>query len=117
VGIDLGGTNIKIGCFDSKLNLICKTSEAIKADMGPQVVVDKIAQTTEKLLADNSLSFEQIEAVGIGAPGPSNITEGVIIAAPNLPKFRNTPLRWSWLRHRLRRSPFVRRRTFCHPGI
>ena len=93
IGIDLGGTNIKLGCFDSQLNLICKTSAAIKPDMAPQVVVDKIAQTTEKLLADSGLSFEQIEAVGIGAPGPSNITDGVITAAPNLPKFRNTPLR------------------------
>ncbi|MBA7616860.1 Glucokinase [subsurface metagenome] len=93
VGIDLGGTNIKIGLFDSELNLICKTSKAIQADMGPQVIVDKIAQTTEKLLADNSLSFEQIEAVGIGAPGPSNITDGIVIAAPNLPLFKNTPLR------------------------
>ena len=93
IGIDLGGTNIKLGCFDSQLNLICKTSAAIKADMAPQVIVDKIAQTTEKLLADNGLSSEQIEAVGIGAPGPSNITDGIVIAAPNLPLFKNTPLR------------------------
>ena len=78
VGIDLGGTNIKVGCFDSDLRLICKTAVVTRADMGPDVVVDKICGTTEKLLADNGLSTDAAEAVGIGAPGPSNIAEGFV---------------------------------------
>jgi len=93
VGIDLGGTNIKIGCFDSQLKLICKTVVATEADMGPEVVVDKIADTTEKLLADNGLSSEALGAIGIGAPGPSKLDEGIIIASPNMPSFKNVPLR------------------------
>jgi len=93
VGIDLGGTNIKIGCFDSQLNLICKTAVATGANMGPQVVVDRIAETTEKLLDDNGLSPEAIGAVGIGAPGPGKLDEGIIIASPNMPSFKNVPLR------------------------
>ena len=40
IGIDLGGTNIKIGCFDSELKLIRKTAVATEADMGPDVVID-----------------------------------------------------------------------------
>ncbi len=93
VGIDLGGTNIKLGCFDPQLKLIGKTAAATGADMGPGAVVDRIGETTEKLLADNSLSAGAIEAVGIGAPGPLNIAEGVIIASPNLPLFKDVPLR------------------------
>jgi len=49
VGIDVGGTNVKIGLFDSELKLICKTSVATKADMGPDVVINKMAQTVEEL--------------------------------------------------------------------
>ena len=93
VGIDLGGTNIKIGCFDSQLKLVCKTAVATGADMGPQVVVDRIGQTTEKLLDDNGLSSEAIGAIGIGAPGPAKLDEGIIIASPNMPSFKNVPLR------------------------
>ena len=93
VGIDLGGTNIKIGCFDSQLGLMCKTAAATEADMGPVVVVDRIGQSTEKLLADNGLSKEAIGAVGIGAPGPVDIAGGLIIASPNLPLFKNVPIR------------------------
>jgi len=93
VGIDLGGTNIKIGCFDSQLNLICKTAVATEANVGPEVIIDRIGQTTEKLLADNDLSGESIAAIGIGAPGPSKLDEGIIIASPNMPSFKNVPLR------------------------
>jgi glucokinase len=92
VGIDLGGTNIKIGLFDSELKLICKTSVATKADMGPEVVIDKMAQTVEKLLADAGLSRHDVVAVGIGTPGPAKYSEGVIIQSTNMPKFKNVPI-------------------------
>jgi len=93
VGIDLGGTNVKIGCFDGKLKLICKTSAATESNMGPDAVVDRIAEATEKLLADNGLSMEAVESIGMGAPGPSILAEGIIIASPNMPSFKNVPLR------------------------
>ena len=93
IGIDLGGTNIKLGCFDPDLNLLCNDSVAFKADSPPPAVVDKIAIAIEKLLAENTLTLTGVKAVGLGAPGPSDIAKGVIIASPNLPLFKNTPLR------------------------
>ena len=44
VGIDLGGTNIKFGCFDSEINLISKASTPTTARMGPEAVVEKERQ-------------------------------------------------------------------------
>lgn len=93
VGIDLGGTNIKIGCFDSDMKLISKTSVATKADMGPEVVVDRMAQAVEKLLADASVCLRDVRMAGIGTPGPAKYKEGIIIDAANLPKFKNVPIR------------------------
>jgi len=93
IGIDLGGTNIKIGCFDSELKLIGKTSVATKADMGPEVVVERINEGARELLADNNISMESVKAAGIGVPGPSNIEKGIIVVAPNLPSFKNVPIK------------------------
>jgi glucokinase len=93
VGIDLGGTNIKIGCFDSDLKLIRKTAQAAKVEMGPQIVVDRITEAVEKLLDDAGLSVNDIHSVGIGTPGPAKYSEGIIIASPNMPAFKNVPLR------------------------
>ena len=92
VGIDLGGTNIKIGCFDSDLRVIRKTAEPTQADMGPKVVIDKMAQTTEKLLADAGLSLQQVAAAGVGTPGPAKYKEGIIIQSTNMPKFKDVPI-------------------------
>jgi glucokinase len=93
IGIDLGGTNIKIGCFDSDIKLISKTSVPTRADMGPEVAVDKMAQTVEKLLADANLSLNDVTAAGIGTPGPAKYSEGIIIRSTNMPEFKNVPIR------------------------
>jgi glucokinase len=92
VGIDVGGTNVKIGLFDPKLKLICKTSVTTDADMGPEVVIDKMAKTVKELLAQAGLSLQDIVAVGIGTPGPAKYSQGIIIKSTNMPKFKNVPI-------------------------
>jgi len=93
VGIDLGGTNIKIGFFDSQLELMGRTSVGNKADAEPAVVVDKIGAAIEEYLADNGLESEKIGAVGIGSTGQFNLSEGFMISNPNLKLFQNVPFR------------------------
>ncbi len=92
VGIDVGGTNIKIGLFDAELKLVSKTSVTTDADMGPEVVIDKMAQTVKDLLAEAGISLEDTVAVGIGTPGPARYTEGIIIKSTNMPKFKNVAI-------------------------
>lgn len=93
IGIDLGGTNIKVGCFDAGINLVARASVPTQVDMGPEFVVERIVETSKKLLADSACSLNDVCAVGIGTPGPADYDAGIIISAANLPKFKNTPLR------------------------
>lgn len=92
VGIDVGGTNVKIGLFKSDLTLISKTSITTKAEMGPDVVIDNMAKTVEKLLTEANLSLSDITGIGIGTPGPARYSEGIIIKSTNMPKFINVPI-------------------------
>jgi len=93
LGIDLGATNIKIGCFDSELKLLGKTSVAAYADMEPKVAVEQIGAAADKLRADNNLTGTTLTAVGIGSTGQFNLAEGFMISNPNLKLFQNVPLR------------------------
>ena len=93
IGIDVGGTNIKFGCFDSGINLISKTSVPTNAEMGPQAVIDSMARTILELLENKNLSPENIGGIGLATPGPANYKEGIIINATNMPKFKNVPVR------------------------
>jgi len=93
VGIDVGGTNIKFGCFDSEMSLLCKRSIPTDAGMGPDAVIDAMAQTISELLSEQGLSLEDVKGVGLGTPGPANYKEGIIINATNMPKFKNVAIR------------------------
>ncbi len=93
VGIDLGGTNIKFGLFDSQLKLISRTSVSVKADILPRDMVELIGKTIEKLLADNNLSKKELRSIGIGSTGQFNLKDGSMISNPNLTSFKNVPFR------------------------
>ena len=93
IGIDLGGTNIKFGLFDSALKLVCKTSVPVEADIAPEAMVELIGETIEKILADNNLSKEELRSIGVGSTGQFNLADGFMISNPNLTSFKNVPLR------------------------
>ena len=93
IGIDVGGTNIKFGCFDSELNLVCKTSVPTEADARPEDLVEIMAEAATGLTGEKELSAGAIAAVGIGAPGMFDLEAGVIINSPNMSSFKNVPLR------------------------
>lgn len=93
VGVDLGGTNIKVGCFDEAINLIGNTSVPTGAEMGPDHVVKNIIKAGRDLLSQAKLTEADLAAVGIGTPGPADYARGIIIKSTNMPKFVNTPLR------------------------
>jgi len=93
IGFDVGGTNIKIGCFNFDIKLISKTSIVTNADMGARTVVENMGQAAEKLLANAGFSLKDISAAGLGTPGPAKYRNGIIIRAANMPKFKNVPIR------------------------
>jgi glucokinase len=93
IGIDLGGTNIKVACFDMDLTLLTKTSVTTGADMGPEVVVDRMDHAIADLLAQQGLDLTNLAGAGIGVPGPADYQAGVIIKSTNMPAFQNVPMK------------------------
>jgi len=93
IGIDVGGTNMKIGCFDRDLGILRKTSVTTDADMGPDVVVKRMAEAVRQLVEDLGHTMADVQAAGIGTPGPADYKAGIIINSTNLPTFKNTPIR------------------------
>jgi glucokinase len=93
IGIDLGGTNIKVGCFDLQLKLLKKTALETAADMGPQTVVERLSTEIERLVGQCGFKLSDIAAAGIGTPGPADYKAGIIINSTNMPTFKNVPIR------------------------
>jgi glucokinase len=75
---------------------IAMRSQPTRADLGSEVVVDRIVQMIEDAItvtrAETGASRSDFLGVGVGAPGPFDRQRGVVVVAPNL-GWRNLPLR------------------------
>lgn len=89
VGVDLGGTNIKVGIVSNRGKLIKNTSIKTEAIEGPEKVIDNICKGIDKILGKSSC---KIQGIGIGCPGVVSVKKGIVENAPNLPGWKNIKL-------------------------
>ncbi len=82
VGVDLGGTNIKVGIVSESGKILTKTSVKTEALAGPKAVIKNIKKGINEVLKNNKL---KISAIGIGAPGIVSTKKGIVQNPPNLP--------------------------------
>ena len=92
VGIDLGGTNIAAGICDKDLNIVIKGSVPTKAERDPELIVKDMAKLVEDLASEARIRLDEIEYVGIAAPGSVNPDTGVIEYSNNI-RMENFPIR------------------------
>jgi glucokinase len=92
VGVDLGGTKILAGLFDSQLRCLGRARLSTKASRGPGAVIERIARCVTEVVDECDLAMKQIRGIGVGAPGPVNPESGKVIFAPNLEGWRDVPL-------------------------
>ncbi len=93
VGVDLGGTKILTGVFQSNLKLVATSKASTKAERGYKAVVERIVRTVRDAVDEADLDPKLVRAVGVGAPGAVDTTDGRVIFSPNLPGWENVPLR------------------------
>lgn len=93
IGIDLGGTYVKFGLVDERRRAAGNIfSLSTPVNPQPDDIVAVMAGGVEKILADHSLSRDDILGVGIGAPGPLSVKRGILLQLPNMQTMRNFPL-------------------------
>lgn len=91
IGIDLGGTNIKAGICDSNGSIIKKKSVPNESTYTADDVLDEMAKLCIDLLEETGIDHEDIDYVGIGAPGTADLAKGELVFANNLP-FMHYPI-------------------------
>jgi glucokinase len=95
LGIDVGGTNLVVGCVAEDGNALHALASApTRAEAGASDVVDRLVSLAETCLAQtrHELPGAEIVGVGVGAPGPLDTKSGVVLLTPNL-GWVNLPLR------------------------
>lgn len=93
LGIDLGGTNIKSGVVDDDGRPVSSVSVETNADRGPEVGIENLAEAGRLSVKASGLSWNEIQGVGLGSPGTMDIPGGMLLDPPNLPGWRDFPIR------------------------
>jgi glucokinase len=86
IGIDLGGTNLRIAAFDSEWKRLASVNVATRVSDGPAAVVDDMCDAIGRVLQQCGPNYE-LFGVGVGAPGPLELPSGKFHRPPNLPGF------------------------------
>jgi glucokinase len=90
VGVDLGGTNLRVGIVDSNGKVQAQLRRRVE-DLAPDRVVALISAGIGEVLKQAALNLEKVSGVGVGAAAQLRGDSGVVAVSPNL-GWREVPL-------------------------
>ncbi|MEI6257291.1 MAG: ROK family protein [Planctomycetota bacterium] len=93
VGVDLGGTNIKAALVDDEGRVVAFHTEPTHVERGPEDAAARMGRCVHSLAHQVGIATSDIATVGLGTPGPQDLSTGVILRAGNLPGWDNFPIR------------------------
>lgn len=82
-GVDVGGTSVKMGLFDTEGNVLEKWEIPTRTENNGEKILPDIAASVKEKMEERKLSQEDVAGVGIGVPGPVE-KSGIVHRAVNL---------------------------------
>lgn len=92
IGIDVGGTNVKIALVDSDGKIGYSNTIPTRAEMGYEYTINNMKQAIRDLLLETKLSAKDIEGIGFGLPGQVDFKSGIVRLITNIPGWVEIPL-------------------------
>lgn len=92
IGVDLGGTNLRIAAVDEEGKLIEKVTLGTQVTLGRDHVINDMCDAVLRM-ADKFKSRARLVGIGIGVPGIIDMRTGMLRESPNLPGWAEYPVR------------------------
>ena len=93
IGIDVGGTNIKVGLFDRDANLIRSLQSLTDKELEANEVIDHLAAQVRQLMADCGVTAANVRGVGAAFPSFIDYENGVVVETSNIISLNDLPVR------------------------
>lgn len=84
IGIDLGGTNIKVGVVDENYNIVGRSNIKTNLPRPAVEIVDSIVEGVKLACEDAKIDINDVNSIGIGTPGTANRNTGIVLYSCNL---------------------------------
>ena len=92
-GVDLGGTNIKVGIVDDLGRTVAYHSVRTETERGAEDATQRMAQAVFSAAEGAGVNRSRIVACGLGSPGTMDIPAGMLLQPVNLPSWDEFPIR------------------------
>src|SRR5438105_495223 len=92
IGVDLGGTNLRIAAVDADGNMLEKVTTSTQVARGRDHVINEMSAAIRDLAA-KFRSRGDMMGSGIGVPGIIDMDSGMLRESPNLPGWHDYPVR------------------------
>lgn len=83
VGVDVGGTTVKMGIFTVDGELLSKWEIPTRTEENGKYILGDIADSVENVCKEKEIAKDEIKGIGVGVPGPVN-RDGVVTVCVNL---------------------------------
>ena len=92
IGVDLGGTNLRIAAVDEQGTLIEKVTLGTKVARGRDLVIADMCDAIQAM-SDKFKASAPLLGIGVGVPGIIDMRTGVVCESPNLQDWVGYPAR------------------------
>ena len=92
IGIDIGGTKTSVSVANDHGKIAAADRIPMKSLPSLDEYLQRLAALCHATAEQAGVAFSDIAAVGISAPGPLDVSKGVLIAPPNNPGWHNVPI-------------------------
>lgn len=90
LGIDIGGTNIRLGIVDGKGKVLIRYRIPTLKEQGKNKVITRLLRAIEFIIKKSACP---VKGIGIGCPGPLDNRKGIVLSPPNLPDWKGVHLK------------------------
>ncbi len=106
IGIDVGGTNVKLGLFDGSMQLVSELKYLTDKDATANELMNYLAQQVQALVEKAGLKLRDVKGVGAAFPSSVDFRRGVTLESINIVSLNDQPVR-EMLEKRLQLPVFV----------
>jgi glucokinase len=92
-GVDLGGTNIKVGLVDDLGRGLAFAKIETQSELGPESGAQRMGQAVLDLIEQLGITAADVPRVGLATPGTMDVPKGMLLEPHNLPGWYHFPIR------------------------
>ena len=78
IGLDLGGTEVKVGLCGSTGELVWSDRAPSNAHLGQEAILQALGEAVDKAISESDSRGQQVGAIGLGTPGVVDPDSGMI---------------------------------------